>query len=318
MSHAIKGFHDRTCYDSHKDSKKRLKIKMELKHLKLIGTVASVGTLTKASEVLFLSQSALSHQLKELESNLGFPLFDRVNNRLVLNEKGRIILHHSTSIFSELEKMEMQLNNIDPYAGSIIVAMEGYSSFNGLVPVVRAFNKMYPNVEVRIRSLGSGAIMKALRNEDIDFAITVSNPYESEIDTAPLFEDEIKVFMNKSHAYAKAPYIEMDWFKDAVIISQTDKDDHGIFIEKSLKDFQSTPKNRISVQSTEMVADMIKAGIGVSVLSSWVMKPYLNEDIVAIPLTEVGIKRYWFLNTLNNIEGETKHNFKQTIVEHLT
>ncbi|MEQ9008357.1 MAG: LysR family transcriptional regulator [Ekhidna sp.] len=82
---------------------------MEIRHLKLIREVAETKSLTKAKDALFLSQSALSHQLKEIENQLGTQLFHRVNKQLILTNAGKMVLESADRILQDLEKTEMSI-----------------------------------------------------------------------------------------------------------------------------------------------------------------------------------------------------------------
>ena len=86
---------------------------IEVRHLVLIDAVAEVGTLKKASEKLFLSQSALSHQLKELESRLGTPVFYRVNNQLLFTPAGRELLDASRDILMRLRQTKQSIQELN-------------------------------------------------------------------------------------------------------------------------------------------------------------------------------------------------------------
>lgn len=85
---------------------------IEIRHLKLVDTVAKVGSLTKAAEKLFLTPSALSHQLKELESNLGVQVFHRVNNQLHFTAAGKEFLEASEEILDHISKLEARLQQL--------------------------------------------------------------------------------------------------------------------------------------------------------------------------------------------------------------
>lgn len=85
---------------------------IEIRHLKLVDTISKVGSLTKASERLFLTQSALSHQLKELENNLGIQVFHRVNNQLHFTVAGKEFLESGREILEHLAKLETRLQQL--------------------------------------------------------------------------------------------------------------------------------------------------------------------------------------------------------------
>ena len=88
---------------------------MEIRHLKLIKEVAETKSLTKAKDKLFLSQSALSHQLKEIEGQLGTPLFHRVNKQLILTGAGKMVLESAERVLTDLEKTEIETTVIKRY-----------------------------------------------------------------------------------------------------------------------------------------------------------------------------------------------------------
>ena len=98
---------------------------IEIRHLKLIQAVAEVGTLKRAAEKLFVSQSALSHQLRELESRLGTPVFYRVNNQLLFTPAGKELLDASREILERLHLAESTIQQVEQESTSSYV--HGYS-----------------------------------------------------------------------------------------------------------------------------------------------------------------------------------------------
>ncbi len=96
---------------------------MEIKHLKLIETVSEEGSLTKAVDKLFLTQSALSHQLKEMETQLGTQVFHRVNKKLVLTGAGKIVLKSAKKILKEIDDIQLEIKKyISGETGNIRLA----------------------------------------------------------------------------------------------------------------------------------------------------------------------------------------------------
>ncbi|WP_103069110.1 methyltransferase domain-containing protein [Aquimarina sediminis] len=98
---------------------------IEIRHLKLIDTVAEVGSLKNAAEKLFLTQSALSHQLKEIETRLGTQIFYRVNNQLIFTTSGKELRDASKEILERLEQAENNIQEINQ--DSIKDYIHGYS-----------------------------------------------------------------------------------------------------------------------------------------------------------------------------------------------
>ena len=124
---------------------------MEIRHLKLVKTVAEEGNLTSAGKKLFLSQSALSHQLREIEDKFGTPIFQRVNKKMVLTQVGNRILRTADTILCELEKVENDVRRVvSGDAGILRVSTLCYTCYHWLPGLLKSYIKHYPNVDVRI------------------------------------------------------------------------------------------------------------------------------------------------------------------------
>ena len=146
---------------------------MEIRHLKLIREVAKKGSLTHAMDSLYLSQSALSHQLKEVEKQLGTPVFHRVNKKLVLTGAGQIMLDAAEHILNELDKATTAVKK---YAsgdtGTIRLATECYTCYHFLPSLMADFNKEFPRVNIEI--VLSNTHSELLLHNIISFIVSLS------------------------------------------------------------------------------------------------------------------------------------------------
>src|SRR5215470_2310330 len=116
---------------------------LEVRHLRLVAAVAEVGSLTRAGDRLHLTQSALSHQLRDIESRLGAPLFLRVGKRLVLTPAGDVL--------ARLEQAEREIRQMGKErAGILRLTTECYTCYHWLPPLLIRYRRRFPRVEVRI------------------------------------------------------------------------------------------------------------------------------------------------------------------------
>src|SRR3954469_8468272 len=124
---------------------------LEVRHLQLVAAVADVGSLTRAGDRLHLTQSALSHQLRDVESRLGAQLFLRLGKRLVLTPAGERLLSSATDVLERLERAEHDIRSIGrDRAGSLRITPECYTCYHWLPPLLLRFRRTFPKVEVRI------------------------------------------------------------------------------------------------------------------------------------------------------------------------
>ena len=148
---------------------------VEIRHLRLVTAVAQAGSLTKAGEKLHLTQSALSHQLKEVESELNTPLFYRLNKKMVLTPAGKIVLHSAGAILTDLERTKREVQRlISGEAGLLRISTECYTCYHWLPNLLRAYNAEFPNVEVQIVAEATRKPIAALYAGKLDVAIGYS------------------------------------------------------------------------------------------------------------------------------------------------
>ncbi|MEZ0130006.1 AAA family ATPase [Flavobacterium sp. LBUM151] len=124
---------------------------MEIRHLRLIKAIVEEGSITKAIDKLHLTQSALSHQLKEAEYQLGTAIFLRMNKKLVLTKAGEKIYELANEILDKLAQTETQIKQmVFGEHGEIRISTECFSSYHWLPHVLKQFHLLYPNVELKI------------------------------------------------------------------------------------------------------------------------------------------------------------------------
>src|SRR4051812_12842535 len=145
---------------------------MEVKHFKLITTVAQTGSLTKAADVLFLTQSALSHQLRDIEAQVNTKIFVRLNKSLVLTHAGKALLDSSNVILNEINKVTRELNAIHSGTSGIIrISTECSTSYHWLPRILKAYQNEFPKIEIRLNTSGTTPPVELLLESKIDLAL---------------------------------------------------------------------------------------------------------------------------------------------------
>src|SRR5438067_8772871 len=136
---------------------------LEVRHLRLVAAVADVGSLTRAGDRLHLTQSALSHQLRDIESRLGAALFLRVGKRLVLTPAGERLLESAKDVLERLEQTERDIRQMGKErAGVLRLTTECYTCYHWLPPLLIRYRKKFPRVEVRIDVAATGRPIEKL------------------------------------------------------------------------------------------------------------------------------------------------------------
>ena len=250
---------------------------MDFKYIKLISKIVDYGTITKAAEVLNLTQSALSHQLKEIETLMGIKFFTRSNRKLILTPAGKMVYDASHKILLELNKLEINLKNLNALnSGTIRLSAACTTSYYWLPKLLKSFNKEYPNVCIDIVIENSANTISEIIKGNLDVSIVVS-PIENEnIDYKFLFEDELVAVFSKQHKFNYKQYLIAKDFKDEHLIIHSKPLNTVVFYEQVLKPKRIEPLKISELPLTEAAIELIKANYGLAVMSKWSIKPFIK------------------------------------------
>src|SRR5262249_45641530 len=180
-------------------------VKLEIRHLRLLAAVAQTGSVTEAGKRLHLTQSALSHQLRDAEEKLGTALFLRLGKRMVLTPAGEKLLASAQRGLDELHKAESQIEGLNGSTrGLIRISTEGYTCYHWLPPVRNKFHKRFPKVEISVDAEYTHRPIEALLDGRLDVAILncTPPPRNPSLRLMPMFEDEMVLVMSPHHRLA--------------------------------------------------------------------------------------------------------------------
>jgi hypothetical protein len=158
---------------------------------------------------------------------------------------------------------------------------------------MKDFERQYPNVEIRIDANATGRTREALLDGQIDLALVMWEETERGIATKPLFDDEMLVIVSPDHRLAERQYVKASDFEQETLITYSPLLETMTY-RRVLRPAGVEPGRHIAVVLTEALIEMVKAGVGIAVVSSWVVKPYIDAGVVrGIPLTRRGFTRKW-------------------------
>lgn len=255
---------------------------MDFKYIRLIAAIVECGSLSKAAEMLNLTQSALSHQLKEIESRQNTRFFTRSNRTLKLTPAGKIVYQSARNILSEIETLDMQLKNMDNSGvGTIRVNAACSTSYHWLPQVLESFRQDYPNVEVNIVVDPGCDTIQALLDSRIDVAIMITPQANPNISYTHLFDDEMVAVFAHGHPFENRKYVVAKDFAEQQLFIYSFPLETVVFYQQILKPKGVEPRKITALPLTEATIEMIRAGYGVSVMSKRSVLPYLESGRVA-------------------------------------
>lgn len=275
---------------------------LEVRHLQLVEAITEEGSVTRAAERLHVTQSALSHQLREIEQRLRTPLFLRVNRRLALAPAGERLLASARTILGELRRTEEDIARLaNDEDGVLRVSTECYTCYHWLPPLLKRFHRDFPRVDVEIVPNVTRRTLDALLERKIDLALMHRARTDARLQKFPVFEDEVVVIVAPEHRLAKRKFIEAADLRDENVILHSLPEES--FFAAQLDAAHVRPRKFSQVILTEAIVAMVKAGLGVSAVPRWTVERELRAgDVVALQFTRKGLLRRWFAAVLKTQE----------------
>jgi LysR family transcriptional regulator for metE and metH len=267
---------------------------LEIKHLRLVSAIARTGSVTRAGDLLNLSQSALSHQLRDIEDRLSVSLFHRVGKRMVLTTAGDTLLRTATQVLDIVGRAEDEIRKAGKSeAGRLRITTQCYTCYHWLPGLLKEYRLRHPNVEVQVDADATPRPIKSLLEGRVDLAIVSDRVRDRRLVEQPLFEDELLVIMSPSHRWAGRAAVEPEDFADETLIIYPPKEE-STMLQRFLGPAGVTPKALQQVQLSEAIIELVKAGLGVAAMARWAVEPYLRAGALrAARLTRKGFRRRW-------------------------
>ena len=183
---------------------------MELRHLRYFVALAETLSFTRAAERVHVTQSTLSHQIRQLEDEIGQPLFDRIGKKVVTTEAGELFLAHATRALKEVDH---GIALLTPGGSGLTgeVRIGATHTFNiGLIPeCVALFLARHPSVRVRVDELSADQIGAKLHAGELDIGIAYKPPGPTDLWFEPLYNEEMVLVVSDSHPFAGRKRLRM-------------------------------------------------------------------------------------------------------------
>jgi len=266
---------------------------LELRHLRTIKAIHDSGGLARAAERLNITQSALSHQVKGLEEQVGMELFVRRTKPLRLSPAGLKLLRTAERVLPEIAELQAEFEGMKSgRSGRLHITLECHACYDWLLPVLEVFRKAWPEIDVDIRPGLSFDALPALAREEVDLVIS-SDPEELEgVRYAPLFDYEAVFLCAAAHPLAAKSVIEAEDFREETLITYPmDRSRLDVFTGL-LNPARVEPASMRQVELTAVILMLVASERGVTVLPDWVIRDVRDSREFAVRrLTEKGVTR---------------------------
>jgi LysR family transcriptional regulator for metE and metH len=266
---------------------------LEIRHLKLVAAIAETESVTRAGNRLHLTQSAISHQLRDAEEQLGVCLFERANGKMTVTPAGERLLQTARTVLNELDRVETEIQkNGAPAKELIRISTQCHTAYHWFPRMLILFQQKFPGVEVQLVIEATNDPFEALLENKLDLAIICDPIRNRKIRYTPIFEDDIVIVVPPSHRLAGKSFVALEEFASETLLLYPPREESTLL--KILEPAGIRPRKIQEVMLTEAILGMAIGGLGLAALPRWAVGPQLASGaLIGLPLQPPGYRWTW-------------------------
>lgn len=268
---------------------------LDSRQLRAFSALARTGSFTQTARELHLTQSAVSHSMKALERDVGCRLLHRLGKKIALTQAGEQLLHHATKILQEMEGARESLSHLGKWGrGRLRLGVSTTACQHILPPVLREFKESFIEHAISIEPGDTPELVVSLLRHKIDLALTLEPEHEPQLDFHPLFTDELQFIVGAMHPWATAGRVQREEIPRQNYILYQKRSLTFRLIEDYFRHEDMVLNTIIELGTMEAIKELVKLGLGVSILAPWIARKEIEEhSVVALPLGRRKLQRRW-------------------------
>ncbi|MCP1146809.1 LysR family transcriptional regulator [Lysinibacillus endophyticus] len=264
---------------------------MELRHLEYFLTLSKELHFTKAAEKLGITQPTLSHQIKMLEKEIGYALFNRVGKKVELTRVGEIVQQEALNIQDSLQSMSSQITALSKIEiGEIKIAVLPGEITDLVSTLCIQFNQLYPNIKVIIET--TDQVEKAVLQQNADFGIDFQLTSNDLLQVTKLYDEEFYLISNKEN---EQPNISFSTALESPLILFPSVHQCRKLLNKTSTEIGKPLEPIVETSSIQSILNLVRSGVGCSIVSRTLYEFYGTQDLFFQHIDKPSINRAVYL-----------------------
>lgn len=263
---------------------------MNSRQLEYFLAVARELNFTKAAESMFVSQTAVTQQIKVLEEQLGVSLFERTKRKVVLTPAGKVFQNEAKGILNRMDMAKQRTREASSgFTGTLDIGFTVGIGNTGISDRIQAFNQKYPNISMKFRNFSPSMLLKQLKDGEVDLAIMplFEEKFYAGVQYKKVYTNNLVAVLPKKHVLAQNQYVNWKELRDEnLILAATPNseigEDKGI-VESFLR-LGYKPNVVYNIEDVETIFFMVSANMGVTILPEYMAIPLETRGrLTAVP-----------------------------------
>ena len=263
---------------------------MELRQLKYFLKAKELLNFTEAAKELFITQSTLSQQIKQLEDELGIPLFDRIGKRVVLTEAGELFALYADKSIQASNDGKLLLEDLKQIqTGTLNIGLTwGLKSI--VINAFKNFIEQYPKIKLRVTFGTTTELIEALHKQDIDFALTFyEDKHRDEFIHEPIMSSDMAVIVSETSPLASKTSISFKEVEQLTLALPVQGFNTRDFLDRQFEKYKIHPNITVEVNYTATIIDLVRTGAFETILT--LATVHGEKGLCAIPIRDKNMRR---------------------------
>ena len=288
---------------------------MELIHFRILLALKQFGTLNAASESLHLTQSALSHQMKNLEQRLGIVLWRKQGRTLVLTQAGKYLSEVAESVIATVDSAEQHLNLLAAgKTGKLIIGIDCHACYEWFCTILQPYLRAWPDLAIEVTSRYRFNSFEAILQYKLDAVLTSDPVFNGVLHYQPLFDFELVLIVAKQHRLAGVDALDPAELRTETVLTYPVERERLDMFRKVLQPAGIEPLGHVTVEETDIMLQLAASGRGVCLLPEWLLADKAkNPDVVSLRFKNLPLTKTMYLATRHE---DVQLDYIQWLVEH--
>ena len=271
-------------------------MKYTLRQLEIFVAICRTQSVSRAAEILYLSQSATSTSLGEFERQFNLQLFDRVGKSLSINETGRQLLPKAVELLDRAKEIEAQLNGLASFGEMHIGATLTVGNYLATLLVAK-YLQGHPESRIQLQVRNTKTIVQQIANYALDLGLIEGDCHHPDIEVMPWIADELVIFSAPNHPLASEQNISLNRLLSEPWILREQGSGTRETFDRAFQNHHAELNIRLELEHTEAIKRAVESGLGIGCISRLALKDaFKRGSLVPLATPEIQLNRnFYFL-----------------------
>lgn len=257
-----------------------------LRQLRVFVAVARYQSFSRAGDAIGLSQSAISHSMKELEAEMSVRLLDRTTREVVLTDAGQRLVHRVEPLLDELHAMLLDTRSFGTqHNGRVRIASSQTISAQLMPQCIASGGLEYPEIRILLRDQAQRLVLNSVRNGEVDFGIVIDPGVSADLECETILHEPFLLLCRGDHTFASQPTVSWKELSGCPLVLQDYASGSRMLIDSALMQQGVEAEIAQEIGHPATLFPMVEAGIGISVLPALALPLPQGSQLVVRPLT---------------------------------